>query len=193
MMFTKHRTSLRSGRVALFAVLALGLLGSFLIAEGKERRSIPLGPHGAATMEYQKSALGDLIGDVDVTQPPQGLDPIVWEAFIPEANKMTPERVELGRELYFDVRLSHDGTVACATCHDVTRGFTDQQKVSEGIRSQLGRRNSPTTLNVALLQTLFLDGRSPSLEHQARMPLINPIEMGMPDHKAVEQGCQEDP
>ena len=54
------------------------------------------------------------------------------------------------------------------TCHDVTRGFTDQRAVSEGVKGQLGKRNAPTTLNAALLQTFFWDGRSPSLDHQAR-------------------------
>ena len=72
----------------------------------------------------------------------------------PTDNAMTPERVALGRKLYFDTRLSRDGTVACATCHDVTRGFTDQRPVSEGIGDKLGRRNAPTTLNALFFQTL---------------------------------------
>jgi cytochrome c peroxidase len=106
---------------------------------------------------------------------------------------MTPERVALGRKLYFDTRLSKDNTVSCATCHDVTRGFTDQLSVSEGIGGQLGRRNAPTTLNVALLQTLFLDGRSPTLDHQARLPIINPIEMGFPDGESAVTAIKDDP
>jgi len=160
--------------MTVFAVV-LGLSWGVLAKEP----SIPLGPHGAATMDYQMKELDRLLGAVDVTRPPAGFDPVVWEAFIPADNKMTPERVALGRKLYFEPKLSRDGTVSCATCHDVTRGFTDQRKVSEGIAGQLGRRNAPTTLNVVLLQTLFLDGRSPTLDHQAKMPIVNPIEMGM--------------
>ncbi len=132
-------------------------------------------------MDYQLRELDKLLPKGDPTEVPAGFDPVVWEAFIPEDNKMSPQRIDLGRKLYFDKRLSKDGTVSCATCHDVTRGFTDQRPVSEGIDDQLGRRNAPTTLNAALLQTLFLDGRSPSLDHQARMPIVNPIEMGFAD------------
>jgi len=98
----------------------------------------------------------------------------------------------LGKKLYFDKSLSADGTLSCATCHDVTRGFTDQLAVSEGIKDQLGRRNAPTTLNVALLQTVFLDGRSPTLEHQAKLPIVNPIEMGMPDGQAAVDAIKDD-
>jgi cytochrome c peroxidase len=75
--------------------------------------------------------------------------------------------------------------VSCATCHDRTRGFTDQIPVSEGIGGQFGKRNAPTVLNTALLQTLFWDGRSPTLDHQARLPILNPIEMGMPNEEAA--------
>lgn len=75
--------------------------------------------------------------------------------------------------------------MSCATCHDVTRGFTDQIPVSEGIGGQFGKRNAPTVLNTALLQTLFWDGRSPTLDHQARLPILNPIEMGMPNEEAA--------
>ncbi|UCE48999.1 MAG: hypothetical protein JSW47_02435, partial [Phycisphaerales bacterium] len=153
---------------------------------------IPRDEHGAATMEYQISELDRLMPTGDFSKAPPGFDPVVWEAFIPSDNALTVDRVKLGHKLYFEKRLSADGTVSCATCHDVTRGFTDQLAVSEGIREQKGRRNAPTTLNVALLQTVFLDGRSPTLEHQARMPIINPIEMGMPDGAAAVNAISND-
>lgn len=156
-------------------------------------QDIPRAEHGAASMEYQQQQLARLQPDADVAEPPKGLDHVVWDAFIPGDNAMTAHRVALGHKLYFDKRLSADGTVSCATCHDVTRGFTDQLAVSEGIKDQLGRRNAPTTLNVALLQTAFLDGRSPTLEHQAKLPIINPIEMGMPDGQAAVDAIKGDP
>jgi len=149
--------------------------------------------HGAASMDYQLAELTKLLPERDVTVAPPGFDPVVWQAFIPEGNEMTPERVELGKKLYFDKRLSRDGTVSCATCHDVTRGFTDQRRVSEGIHRQFGRRNAPTTMNAVLLQTLFLDGRAPTLDHQARLPIINPIEMGFPDGAAAVKAIAGDP
>jgi cytochrome c peroxidase len=149
--------------------------------------------HGAVSMEYQQQQLDKLLPDRDLTETPRGFDPVVWEAFIPSDNPMSAKAVTLGRKLYFDKRLSDDGTVSCATCHDVTRGFTDQRDVSEGINGQLGRRNAPTTMNVALLQTLFLDGRSPSLDHQARLPIVNPIEMGFPDGDEAVKAIAGDP
>ena len=154
--------------------------------------NIPKGEHGAATMEHQISELDKLLPAADLRQAPPGFDPVVWEAFIPTDNVLTLDRVKLGHKLYFDTRLSADGTVSCATCHDVTRGFTDQLAVSEGIKDQTGRRNAPTTLNVALLQTVFLDGRSPTLEHQARLPIVNPIEMGMADGTAAANAIRDD-
>lgn len=143
-------------------------------------------------MDYQLAELEKLVRGADVAEVPAGFDPVVWQAFVPPDNATTAERVVLGKKLYFDERLSKDGTVSCATCHDVTRAFTDQRKVSEGIRGQLGRRNAPTTMNAALLQTLFLDGRSPSLDHQARMPITNPIEMGFPDGESAAKGIARD-
>lgn len=152
----------------------------------------PKDDHGAARMEYQNKQLEHLLSPVDVSKAPPVFDPVVWVAFIPNDNVLTAERVALGRKLYFDKRLSADGTVACATCHDVTRGFTDQLAVSEGIKEQHGRRNAPTTLNVALLQTLFLDGRAPTLEHQAKLPIVNPVEMGMRDGTAAVNAIRDD-
>ncbi|MHC4087180.1 MAG: cytochrome-c peroxidase [Planctomycetota bacterium] len=174
--------------VTLVAVVLLPLFNT----KATVAADIPKTDHGAATMEYQNKELDRLLPSVDVSKVPAGFDQVVWEAFIPEDNAMTPERVALGRKLYFDKRLSADGTVSCATCHDVTRGFTDQLTVSEGIKDQFGRRNAPTTLNVALLQTVFLDGRSPTLEHQAKQPIINKIEMGMPDGQAAVDAIKDD-
>lgn len=181
----------RADCMAGLGLLAACLLGA--MALGLHSAEIPRGKHGDATAEYQMERLRQLMPAGDVTKAPGGFDPAIWAAFIPKDNPLTPERVELGRKLYFDLRLSRDGTVSCATCHDVTRGFTDQRAVSEGIGGQLGKRNAPTTLNGALLQTLFWDGRSPSLDHQARQPILNPVEMGMPDEEAAMKAIRDVP
>lgn len=172
-------------------VIAGTLLWS--MAAAGQAADIPRAKHGDATAEYQLERLQKLAPYSDFAKAPAGFDPVVWAAFVPEDNKLTPERVELGRKLYFDTRLSRDGTVSCATCHDVTRGFTDQRPVSEGIGGQLGKRNAPTTLNAVLLQTQFWDGRSPSLDHQARQPILNPVEMGMPDEAAALKAIRDIP
>jgi cytochrome c peroxidase len=184
---------LNRGRAALVSLALLGVCLPGPQALGAAPADVPRGDHEAATMEYQMQELDRLLPAADVTVAPAGFDPVMWAAFIPKDNAMTPERVALGRKLYFEPRLSHDGTVSCATCHDVTRGFTDQRKVSEGVKDQLGHRNAPTTLNATLLQTLFLDGRAPTLDHQARMPIVNPIEMGMPDGEAAVKAIAGDP
>ena len=124
---------------------------------------------------------------------PKGVDPAAWRASIPKDNELTHARVELGRKLYFDVRLSADKTVSCSTCHDVTRSFTDRRPTSEGIGKQLGKRNAPTNLNAALLQSQFWDGRVVAVEDQAKLPILNPIEMGMPDENAAIAGIRVDP
>lgn len=113
------------------------------------------------------------------------LPPGVLEPVIPEENPLTGGKVALGRTLYFDKRLSLDDTVSCATCHDPKLGFADGKKVGEGIQNKKGARNSPTTLNAAFLDTQFWDGRAPTLEEQAKGPLINPLEMGMPSHEVL--------
>lgn len=177
-------------RASGLAGLAVGVLVAAACTStaprgGERPDAIPRGPHGAATMEYQQQQLDRLVPPAGAEPKAAAVDFVVLGRFIPEDNALTPERIALGRKLYFDARLSKDGTVACATCHDVTRGFTDQRKVSEGVADQTGRRNSPTTMNAVLLQTLFWDGRSPSLDHQAMQPIVNPVEMAMPDGDAA--------
>ncbi|HXG92829.1 MAG TPA: cytochrome c peroxidase [Blastocatellia bacterium] len=116
---------------------------------------------------------------------PLGITRDLWEYYVPKDNPVTPEKVELGRELFFDKRLSADGTVSCATCHDPKLAFTDGKRVAEGIGGRLGVRNTPTLLNAMFNSGQFWDGRAGSLEEQAKMPLTNPDEMGSQTHEQV--------
>jgi len=114
---------------------------------------------------------------------PLGLPPLP----VPEDNPMTAEKVELGKLLYFDKRMSKDGTVACATCHDPKMAWTEHKPTSTGIGGQVGGANSPTVINAAYATAQFWDGRAKSLEEQALGPIENPIEMG---HKLPEMIAQ---
>jgi cytochrome c peroxidase len=105
---------------------------------------------------------------------PLGLPPVPT----PSDNPMTPEKIELGKMLYFDKRLSKDGTISCATCHDPKKAWAEHSLTSTGIAGQLGARNSPTVLNAAYAAVQFWDGRAASLEEQALGPIENPVEMG---------------
>ena len=104
---------------------------------------------------------------------------------IPADNPLTPAKVELGRQLYFDKRLSADNTVSCATCHDPARGWTDCAAVSTGIKGQKGGRSAPTVINRILGKSQFWDGRAATLEEQALGPIGNPIEMGFDAERAA--------
>jgi cytochrome c peroxidase len=128
-----------------------------------------------------------------VTDIPKGLPADLWELLVPPDNPVTEEKVALGRRLYFEKRISGDGTVSCATCHDPEKGFADGRKVGEGISGKKGARNSPTVLNAVFNEFQFWDGRAPSLEEQAKGPMINPIEMGMSNHDAVVSVIAKDP
>ncbi len=99
----------------------------------------------------------------------------------------TPERVRLGRWLFFDKRLSADNTIACATCHKPEHAFSEPTPVSTGIDGQKGGRKAPSFVNQAWtpLPHFFWDGRAASLEEQAGGPMINPIEMGNKNHDVV--------
>ena len=87
--------------------------------------------------------------------------------------------------MFFDGRLSADGTVACSTCHDPARAFTDGRPTSVGTKGRIGQRNAPTILNALYNTTQFWDGRVSMLEAQAELPIVNPIEMGQPSLDAV--------
>jgi cytochrome c peroxidase len=103
----------------------------------------------------------------------------------PTDNPQTPEKIALGQKLFFDGRLSVDGTVACSTCHDPARAFTDGKPVSIGIKGREGQRNAPTILNALYNSSQFWDGRVKTLEEQAALPIINTVEMGQPSLDAA--------
>jgi cytochrome c peroxidase len=109
---------------------------------------------------------------------PIGVSPTLYAISVPADRVPTPELAALVDKLFDDKRLSVDDTVSCATCHDPKRGFVDHEVTSKGVRDQRGQRNSPTILNAMFNATQFWDGRSPTLEAQAKLPILNPIEMG---------------
>lgn len=92
---------------------------------------------------------------------------------------------ELGKTLYFDPRLSVDGTVSCNSCHNVMGFGEDNRSFSSGVRGQRGGRSAPTVFNATFYSVQFWDGRANTLADQAKGPLINPVEMGNKDHKEV--------
>ncbi|MEE9293941.1 MAG: cytochrome c peroxidase [Phycisphaerae bacterium] len=117
---------------------------------------------------------------------PRGLDPVP----IPAGNPLTAEKIELGKLLFFDSRLSRDGTVSCATCHNPKTGWAEHRATSKGINNQVGSRNAPTVINAAYHRAQFWDGRAASLEEQALGPIENPIEMGHDLSEVVKQLSQ---
>jgi cytochrome c peroxidase len=96
----------------------------------------------------------------------------------PSDNPQNAEKIALGRKLFFDTRLSLDGTVSCATCHDPRKAFTDNLVKSKGINGQLSERNAPSILNAAFLKTAMFDAHLQTLELQVLVPIQEPVEMG---------------
>ncbi len=104
-------------------------------------------------------------------------------------NPLTRAKIELGRQLYFDPRLSVDSTISCASCHSHTSGFAANTQFGIGVKGQMGGRNSPVSYNRILSSVQFWDGRAASLEEQAKGPIANPIEMGH-THEACMAGLK---
>jgi len=179
----------RAGAAVLgcIGVAAAGWLGS--AAQGATPATDTHGAMGMQAQQHLLDKLGTTLADA-----PRGVDPVAWKTiYLPPMNVPTAARVALGRKLFYDTRLSRDGTVACATCHDVSRGFSDHRPVSEGIGGHLGERRAPTVMNAALFETMFWDGRAPSLEEQAKLPIVNPIEMGQASGASAVAAIASDP
>jgi cytochrome c peroxidase len=147
--------------VTTHTVLNTTLVGALV---GAALTALALAPHAAETVTLPVP---------DGVLPPE----------VPSDNPVTEPKIALGRKLYFDTRLSTDGTVGCVTCHDPRHGFADGREgpTSAGVGGAVGARNAPTVLNAAFGVTQFWDGRAATLEEQALQPLINPIEHGFAD------------
>lgn len=117
---------------------------------------------------------------------PSGLAPGVSSVSIPEDNPLTRAKIELGRQLYFDRRLSKGNEVSCADCHHPDTGYAAETQFGVGVGGQTGNRNSPTAFNRILSEAQFWDGRAASLEEQAVGPIANPIEMASTHELAVK-------
>lgn len=117
----------------------------------------------------------------------------VLPAKMPGAEKDSPERVALGEKLYFDQRLSKNDSQSCNSCHNVKdgNGGVDNQPTSTGAFGKKGGRNSPTVLNAGFHLAQFWDGRAADLQAQAKGPILNPVEMAMPNEKAVLDKLQK--
>lgn len=112
---------------------------------------------------------------------------------VPSDNKMTPAKIELGKKLFFDPRLSKTNKISCNTCHDVMKTGDDGLPRSPGHEGKLGGRNSPTVFNSAFSTVQFWDGRAPSLEEQAKGPIVNSLEMGMANHDVLVELIEKVP
>jgi cytochrome c peroxidase len=97
----------------------------------------------------------------------------------PEDNPLTPEKIELGRRLFFDRRLSRDGSISCSSCHDPERAFSDGRAIAVGVLGRQGRRNAPALINRGYGRSFFWDGRVATLEEQVLKPIQDPNEMDM--------------
>jgi len=128
----------------------------------------PTGPDRAVLRERARKAFGEL-PDLAAS----------------ESNPVTPEKIVLGRMLYFDTRLSKNHDISCNSCHDLAAFGVDGEPTSPGHKGQRGNRNSPTVYNAALHIAEFWDGRAPDVEAQAKGPVLNPVEMAMPSEEAV--------
>ena len=106
---------------------------------------------------------------------------------VPEANPITPEKTAAGRALFRDTRLSRDGTVSCASCHDPARGFSSERPVAIGVFGRAGRRNAPALINRGYGRSFFWDGRVATLEEQVLQPIEDPNEMDLPVAEAASR------
>jgi cytochrome c peroxidase len=119
--------------------------------------------------------------DFEIGKVPAGLKPLP----VPTENPLTAAKIELGKQLYFDPRLSRDNTISCASCHDPKKGWSNGEAFATGVRGQVGGRSAPTIINAAYSDLQFWDGRAHRLEGQALGPIQNPIEMDLTLDEAV--------
>lgn len=163
----RARTSAPAAALALGVLAVLGLAA----AAGAETTAAP-----KAAPDMPVAALRAQAKAFFAPLPEKAPDP---------DNPITPAKVKLGRMLYYDKRLSVDHDIACNTCHPLDAYGVDHEPTSKGHKGERGERNAPTVYNAALHIAQFWDGRAPNVEEQAKGPVLNPVEMGMPSEDYV--------
>src|SRR5947209_261754 len=179
-------------RTCLGPVIVVGIMGMLLLTDREGGRSMEPAAEGPALAGRARPGLGKAppIPKAGPLARPRslmqvGLPVELTRQVMPPDNPQTPNEIALGQKLFFDGRLSADGTVACATCHDPARAFTDGRPTSVGIHGRTGQRNAPTVLNALYNKAQFWDGRAKTLEEQAALPIVNSVEMGQPRLEAA--------
>lgn len=178
-------------RRTAWLIVPLALTSLSLGCEKKEEKPTPPAPAATTTAAATANAAVAKESTTEVE-----IDPALLPAFgaLPAAmeskdNALTEDKITLGRALYYDTRLSAGKDISCNTCHNLAAGGVDNrkggQKTSEGHKGQLCKRNSPTVYNAAGHFVQFWDGRAKNVEEQAKGPILNPVEMAMPNEKAV--------
>jgi cytochrome c peroxidase len=158
-------------RVLILGVIVAGIATLIVACERSAKKESSKQPSAAETDPLaQPKSLQQVGVPVELTRQA-----------IPADNPQTPEKISLGQTLFFERRLSVDGTVSCSTCHDPQLAFTDRKPLSVGIKGRVGQRNAPTILNALYNKTQFWDGRVNTLEEQAANPIVNAFEMGHPN------------
>ena len=172
----------------LFALLGVCPLQAEEVVLGKADLLSGIPGSGRLTLQQIESWLDDPANhqELDLLLP-IGLDAGSRDLKHLPQNRLTPAKIELGRQLFFDPRLSLDRSISCASCHDPSHGYAAPTQFGIGIHEQAGNRNSPSTLNRIFSNTQFRDGRADSLEEQAVGPIANPIEMGLPHDICIER------
>ncbi|QBR70156.1 cytochrome-c peroxidase [Beijerinckiaceae bacterium] len=149
--------------------------------------AIVFGSHDerAAPVVSQSGLTGQGLKAVEKQEPlkpslPLGVSPQLYAMAVARGREPTLSLVSLGEKLFKDKRLSVDDSIACETCHDPAKGFTDHRggPTSTGVQNLQGQRNAPSVLNAMFQALQFWDGRAPTLEDQSKLPILNPVEMG---------------
>jgi cytochrome c peroxidase len=139
---------------------------------------------GAPAQAQDRGALAERAGLIFGTLP---------EEVRSDANPITEAKIDLGRKLYYEKRLSKNHDISCNSCHLLAEFGVDGESTSSGHRGQRGDRNAPTVYNAALHVAQFWDGRAPDVEEQAKGPVLNAVEMAMPSEQAVVETLESIP
>ena len=169
--------------------IGLLLAGLLALDSGCEDKKPPPSREPAPPPTHQEGGAAEGTSSARLLEQAKGVFAPLPPVAQSEQNPVTDAKVDLGRILYYDPRLSKNHDISCNTCHDLAKFGVDireqqagtRDKVSLGHRNQPGERNSPTVYNAAIQMAQFWDGRAPTVEAQAQMPIVNPIEMGMPE------------